>query len=61
MSLRFTISDYWFAASATLIGISEFAERQADWRSKLSALDDGFLRRVLFVRLRNETGGSYGK
>lgn len=32
-----------------LIGGSEFAERQAGWRSKLTAIDDGLLRRELFV------------
>ncbi len=32
-----------------LIGAAEFAERLADWRSKLIALKDGLLRRELFV------------
>jgi hypothetical protein len=32
-----------------LIGPSEFAERQAEWRSKLMALDAELLRRELFV------------
>jgi ubiquinone/menaquinone biosynthesis C-methylase UbiE len=34
-----------------LIGISEFAQRQADWRSQITAIDDGLLRRELFVVL----------
>ena len=33
----------------TLIGADEFAERLADWRSKVMALKDGLLRRELFV------------
>ena len=37
----------------TLIGASEFAERQAGWRSKLTAMDDGLLRRELFVATPN--------
>jgi hypothetical protein len=32
-----------------LIGASEFAEHQADWRSKVAAIDDGLLRCKLFV------------
>ncbi|MGH6894146.1 MAG: class I SAM-dependent methyltransferase [Dongiaceae bacterium] len=36
-------------ALETLIGASEFAERQAEWRSKLTAIEDGLLRRELFV------------
>jgi SAM-dependent methyltransferase len=32
-----------------LIGASELAERQAGWRSKLTAIDDSLLRRELFV------------
>ncbi len=36
-------------ALETLIGASEFAERQAGWRSKPAAIDDGLLRRELFV------------
>jgi SAM-dependent methyltransferase len=32
-----------------LIGPAEFAERQAEWRSKLAALGEGLLRRELFV------------
>jgi cyclopropane fatty-acyl-phospholipid synthase-like methyltransferase len=36
-------------ALETLIGPSEFGERQAGWRSKLTAIDDGLLRRQLFV------------
>jgi len=36
-------------ALETLVGASEFAERQADWRAKLSAIDGGLLRRSLFV------------
>jgi ubiquinone/menaquinone biosynthesis C-methylase UbiE len=33
----------------SLISISEFAERRADWRSQIVAIDDGLLRRELFV------------
>ena len=36
-------------ALETLIGASEFAERQIGWRSKLKALSDGLLRRELFM------------
>ncbi len=36
-------------ALVTLIGADEFAERLADWRSKVMALKDGLLRRELFV------------
>lgn len=36
-------------ALEALIGASEFAERQAGWRSKLKAIEDGLLRRELFV------------
>jgi SAM-dependent methyltransferase len=36
-------------ALESLVGASEFAERQAGWRSKLVAIDDGLLRRELFV------------
>ena len=32
-----------------VIGASEFAKRQAEWRSKLTAIEDGLLRRELFV------------
>jgi len=32
-----------------LIGVTEFDERLADWRSKLSVLNEGLLRRELFV------------
>jgi hypothetical protein len=32
-----------------LIGASEIAERQAGWQSRLIAIDDGLLRRELFV------------
>jgi SAM-dependent methyltransferase len=35
----------------SLIGISEVADRKAEWRSKLSAIDDGLLRRELFVTI----------
>ena len=34
---------------AALIGIAAFEERCADWRSKLTALADGLLRRELFL------------
>ena len=34
-----------------LIGSTECAVRQADWRSKLTAVEDGILRRELFVAL----------
>jgi SAM-dependent methyltransferase len=37
------------AALQTLIGSSEYAERQADWQLKLKAIDDGLLRRKLFI------------
>ena len=36
-----------------LLGPSEFAERQADWRSKVGAIDNGLLRRELFVGAAN--------
>jgi ubiquinone/menaquinone biosynthesis C-methylase UbiE len=36
-------------ALKALIGPVEFAERQAEWRSKLAAVDEGLLRRELFV------------
>jgi ubiquinone/menaquinone biosynthesis C-methylase UbiE len=36
-------------ALQALIGAAEFAGRQAEWRSKLAALDDGLLRREFFV------------
>ncbi len=36
-------------ALETLVGSSEFAERQAGWRSKLTAIADGLLRREIFV------------
>jgi SAM-dependent methyltransferase len=36
-------------ALEALIGAAEFAERQAGWRSKLAAIEDGLLRRELFV------------
>lgn len=36
-------------ALQALIGASGFAERQAGWRSKLTAINDGLLRRELFV------------
>ena len=38
-------------ALETVIGASEFAERQAGWRSKLTAVEDGLLRRELFVAI----------
>jgi len=37
----------------TLIGGAEFADRLTAWRSKLSALNDGLLRRELFVVTRD--------
>ncbi len=40
-------------ALQALIGSSEFAERRADWRLKLGAIDDGLLRRKLFVGAAN--------
>jgi len=36
-------------ALEALIGTSEFAERQVGWRSKLTAIEDGLLRRELFI------------
>jgi SAM-dependent methyltransferase len=39
----------WKDPLEALIGPSEFAERQAEWRSKLMALDAELLRRELFV------------
>jgi SAM-dependent methyltransferase len=36
-------------ALQALIGAAEFAERQTGWRSKLAALEEGLLRRELFV------------
>ena len=36
-------------ALTMLIGVTEFDERLADWRSKLSVLNEGLLRRQLFV------------
>ncbi len=36
-------------ALTTLIGATELGERLADWRSKLSVLNEGLLRRELFV------------
>jgi hypothetical protein len=36
-------------ALEALIGAAEFAERQAGWRSKLAAIEEGLLRRELFV------------
>ena len=36
-------------ALQALLGAAEFGERQAGWRSKLAALEDGLLRRELFV------------
>ncbi len=42
-------------ALRALIGASEFAERQADWRSKVAAIDDGLLRRELFVATPDRT------
>ncbi len=36
-------------ALETLIGASEFAERLAGWRSKIAAIEEGLLRRELFV------------
>jgi SAM-dependent methyltransferase len=36
-------------ALEALIGVAEFAERQAGWRSKLAAIEEGLLRRELFV------------
>ncbi len=32
-----------------LLGVAEFAERQAGWRAELGAIEDGLLRRDLFV------------
>ena len=40
-------------ALQTLIGSSEFAERQADWRLKARAIGNGLLRRSLFVGAAN--------
>jgi cyclopropane fatty-acyl-phospholipid synthase-like methyltransferase len=42
-----------------LIGPAEFAERQAEWRSKLAAVDERLLRRELFVA-RPDSGRSPG-
>jgi hypothetical protein len=36
-------------ALTTLIGATQFDERLSDWRSKLSVLNEGLLRRELFV------------
>ncbi len=36
-------------ALETVIGGAAFAERQAGWRSKLAAIEDGLLRREIFV------------
>ena len=36
-------------ALTALIGAAEYSERQADWRSKIAALEDGLLRRELFL------------
>lgn len=36
-------------ALVSLLGASEVAERQADWRSKIAAIEDGLLLRTLFV------------
>jgi SAM-dependent methyltransferase len=36
-------------ALKALLGVAEFAERHAGWRSKLAAVEDGLLRRELFV------------
>jgi SAM-dependent methyltransferase len=40
-----------------LIGAAEFAERQAEWRSKLAAIDEGLLRRELFVAMPDVESG----
>ncbi len=32
-----------------LLGVAEFAERQAGWRAELGAIEEGLLRRDLFV------------
>jgi ubiquinone/menaquinone biosynthesis C-methylase UbiE len=40
-------------ALRTLIGTSAFDQRQVGWRSKITALDDGLLRRELFVAAPN--------
>lgn len=37
----------------SLISISGFNERQSDWRSQIVAIDDGLLRRELFVAIPN--------
>jgi len=42
-------------ALQALIGASEFAERQAGWRSKLAAIGAGVLRRELFVAAPDRT------
>ncbi len=42
-------------ALEALIGASEFAERQAGWRSKLTAIDDGLLCRELIVTTPDRT------
>ena len=34
-----------------LLGVTEFAERLAGWRSELAAVEDGLLRRDLFVAI----------
>ena len=36
-------------ALASLIGAAEFAERHGGWRSKLAAVEDGLIRRDLFL------------
>lgn len=38
-------------ALVALIGAADFAARQADWRSKLTVIEDGLLRRELYVVL----------
>jgi hypothetical protein len=40
-------------ALQTLIGTAAFAQRQLGWRSKIMALNDGLLRRELFVSAPN--------
>ena len=42
-------------ALQTLIGASEFGERNVGWRSKLTAIGDGLLRRELFVATSSST------
>jgi hypothetical protein len=41
------------ACLTALVGPDERAERQAEWREKLAAINDGLLRRELFIASPN--------